>query len=331
MFTPFELDLTAQAEAGGRAGSLSLARPQVPPAPAGPGAGGPVLQARRLLRLGLAPAPDPAGHLGRDALGKRPRVHLRTWRRRTRCPKTWARRNVTSSVRLSQAGPGQSALDTCWTRRAGGRVEATATAAADAVTSERGPRPARTLVAQRRGRARPCTCRAWNCWARTARSCRREERKVGFRRIRLVMHEGAWDKPSGSPRRAATRRSRWKSTGGGSSAEAPTGSTRRSSPARITADTYRPLLELAQDAHFNLLRVWGGGIVNKESFFDQCDERGLLVWQEFPLACNDYAGHARLSARAGSGIALHHPAPPVPRQPRPLVRRQRAVQCAGPA
>ena len=38
----------------------------------------------------------------------------------------------------------------------------------------------------------------------------------------------------------------------------------------------------------NLIRVWGGGIVNKDSFFEQCDRLGLMVWQEFPLACNGY-------------------------------------------
>ena len=51
-----------------------------------------------------------------------------------------------------------------------------------------------------------------------------------------------------------------------------------------------PLLNRARDAHMNLLRIWGGGIVNKDSFFDLCDELGLMVWQEFPLACNDYEG-----------------------------------------
>ena len=47
-------------------------------------------------------------------------------------------------------------------------------------------------------------------------------------------------------------------------------------------------MELAKGAHFNLLRCWGGAIVNPEPFFDQCDQMGLLVWQEFPLACNLY-------------------------------------------
>ena len=38
----------------------------------------------------------------------------------------------------------------------------------------------------------------------------------------------------------------------------------------------------------NLLRVHGGGSVNKESFYELCDEMGIMVWQEFPLACNEY-------------------------------------------
>lgn len=61
-------------------------------------------------------------------------------------------------------------------------------------------------------------------------------------------------------------------------------------PGTIRKETYQPLLQLAKDAHMNLLRVWGGGIVNKDSFFDLCDEMGLMVWQEFPLACNQYRG-----------------------------------------
>lgn len=61
-------------------------------------------------------------------------------------------------------------------------------------------------------------------------------------------------------------------------------------PGIITKDTYHPLLDIAKSAHFNLIRVWGGAIVNKESFFDLCDEKGLMVWQEFPLACNNYIG-----------------------------------------
>jgi beta-mannosidase len=41
------------------------------------------------------------------------------------------------------------------------------------------------------------------------------------------------------------------------------------------------LLTLARRAHVNLLRVWGGGLIEKEAFYEQCDRMGILVWQEF--------------------------------------------------
>jgi beta-mannosidase len=41
------------------------------------------------------------------------------------------------------------------------------------------------------------------------------------------------------------------------------------------------LLTLAQRAHVNLLRVWGGGLIETEDFYETCDRLGILVWQEF--------------------------------------------------
>lgn len=61
---------------------------------------------------------------------------------------------------------------------------------------------------------------------------------------------------------------------------------------RITRDRYRALTDLAQAAHMNLLRVWGGASFCKRDFYELCDERGLMVWQEFMLACNAYPDDA---------------------------------------
>ena len=41
------------------------------------------------------------------------------------------------------------------------------------------------------------------------------------------------------------------------------------------------LLRLAAGANVNLLRVWGGGLIESEAFYDACDRLGILVWQEF--------------------------------------------------
>jgi beta-mannosidase len=52
----------------------------------------------------------------------------------------------------------------------------------------------------------------------------------------------------------------------------------------VTPATYHKILNQYADLGFNLLRVWGGATLEKEAFFRQCDELGLLVWQEYPLS-----------------------------------------------
>jgi len=117
-----------------------------------------------------------------------------------------------------------------------------------------------------------------------------KEAKVGFRRIRLVMHPGAWDYPSEFPKSRSNPPITLEINGSKMFCKGSNWVNPEIFPGIINADTYLPLLQLAKDAHMNLLRVWGGGIINKECFYEQCDEMGIMVWQEFPLACNNYVG-----------------------------------------
>jgi len=113
-------------------------------------------------------------------------------------------------------------------------------------------------------------------------------RPVGFRRVRLVMPEGGWSQPAAFPKSRSHPPVTVELNGRAIFAKGSNWVNADIFPGAITADTLRPLLRLAREANFNLLRCWGGAAVNPEPFFDQCDELGLLVWQEFPLACNRY-------------------------------------------
>ena len=57
---------------------------------------------------------------------------------------------------------------------------------------------------------------------------------------------------------------------------------------RITPARLGRRLDQALDANLNLIRIWGGGIYETDDFYTACDERGLLVWQDFLLACAAY-------------------------------------------
>ncbi|GGN45629.1 beta-mannosidase [Actinoplanes campanulatus] len=58
---------------------------------------------------------------------------------------------------------------------------------------------------------------------------------------------------------------------------------------RITRERLEAAVGRAVAGNANLLRVWGGGIWESDEFYDVCDELGVLVWQDFPLACAAYS------------------------------------------
>ena len=57
---------------------------------------------------------------------------------------------------------------------------------------------------------------------------------------------------------------------------------------RVTPERTYDLLLQAKMAHFNCIRVWGGGNYPYDAFWDACDELGLIVWEDFMFACAVY-------------------------------------------
>lgn len=57
---------------------------------------------------------------------------------------------------------------------------------------------------------------------------------------------------------------------------------------RVTDQRIYELVQSAFDANMNTLRNWGGGIYQHNYFYELCDEKGIMVWEEFMFACGCY-------------------------------------------
>ena len=51
---------------------------------------------------------------------------------------------------------------------------------------------------------------------------------------------------------------------------------------------YAKAFELLDDVGVNMVRCWGGNVYEQQEFYDFCDEHGILVWQDFAMACHFY-------------------------------------------
>lgn len=57
---------------------------------------------------------------------------------------------------------------------------------------------------------------------------------------------------------------------------------------RVKDEKYIEVLKMAKEANMNMVRVWGGGIIEKDIFYNLCDEMGIMIWQDFMFACGFY-------------------------------------------
>ena len=68
-------------------------------------------------------------------------------------------------------------------------------------------------------------------------------------------------------------------------------------------------IDLVKDCNMNMLRVWGGGYYVDEQMYNACDEKGILIWQDFPFACALYPASeeylAEVEAEANKFFIIH--------------------------
>ena len=60
---------------------------------------------------------------------------------------------------------------------------------------------------------------------------------------------------------------------------------------RITKERYTRLVQEAKELGANIIRVWGGGFLESEDFYDLCDQHGILVWQDFMQSSSGIDNH----------------------------------------
>lgn len=288
MFTPFEIELTGRVKSGDTLEVLVFPAPKSVAEPADR------VQANQSCKPAVSygwdfhPRLIPLGIWEDTCLEVRPACHLRDAEVRYTLADDLSSADIIVQVALSEAGEGS----VCWQLldQHGACVLACETSAADAQ-----PTFAATLDAPElwwpNGQGDPVLYTSVVQLLDAHGLCvQQRASRVGFRTVRLVMHPTAWDEPSDFPKSRSTPPITLEVNGRRIFCKGSNWVSPDIFPGAITAETYHPLLDLAQAGHMNLLRLWGGAIINKEAFYDGCDERGLMLWQEFPLACNRYEG-----------------------------------------
>ena len=66
-------------------------------------------------------------------------------------------------------------------------------------------------------------------------------------------------------------------------------------PSRHDEYTLRNI-QMANELGCNMIRCWGGNVYPSDVLYDYCDEHGIMIWQDFAIACGHYPDDDRLCA-----------------------------------
>ena len=73
------------------------------------------------------------------------------------------------------------------------------------------------------------------------------------------------------------------------------------------------ILPMLADIGCNTVRCWGGNVYENEKFYDFCDKNGIMVWQDFAMACAVYPQDDEFAKAIGEEAEIiikalrHHP------------------------
>lgn len=73
------------------------------------------------------------------------------------------------------------------------------------------------------------------------------------------------------------------------------------------------ILPMLTDIGCNIVRCWGGNVYENEKFYDFCDRDGIMVWQDFAMACAIYPNDEKMKKLLGDETEAivkqlrHHP------------------------
>lgn len=78
-------------------------------------------------------------------------------------------------------------------------------------------------------------------------------------------------------------------------------------PTRIDKSAIDKLVFDALKSNINMLRVWGGGYYPDDYFYRLCDEKGILIWQDFMFACAFYKADSSFIEQIGNELSFQIP------------------------